>query len=249
MNSQIDYNRYELSKKEKIKLLGLSLLITVLIAFLFYNSPVALLSFIVVYKILKIKFIEEGKTNRKKFLENEFVDAMQSVCTSILSGYSIENAFKEAEIEIKELHSKNSVMYKELVQINKSIELNIPLEQLLDEFAKRSGVEEIENFAEVFYYAKRGSGDFVRIIEKTVYHIRESVDVSNEINVLIAAKKYEQNIMSIVPLFIIAYLRITSGGYLNALYNNILGTLFMTVCLGAYFVSLKWSKKILEIEV
>ncbi|WP_022748165.1 type II secretion system F family protein [Lachnobacterium bovis] len=249
MNSNINYNEYILSKIEKKKILFISIILTIVIAFLFYNSPIALIIFFLLYKLVKDKLIEDGKTKRRKILENQFVDALQSISTSILSGYSVENAFKEAENEIEQLHSKKSVMYKELNQINKSVDLNIPLEQLLDDFAQRSGVEEIKNFAEVFYYAKRGSGDFVKIIEKSVSHIRESIDISNEINVLIAAKKYEQKIMSMVPIFIIAYLRVTSGRYLNPLYNNFFGAFFMSICLVAYYISLKWEKKILEIEV
>ena len=40
---------------------------------------------------------------------------------------------------------------------------------------------------------------------------------------MIAQKKLEQKVMNVMPLFLLFYLDITSPGYLNVLYHNVLG--------------------------
>lgn len=40
------------------------------------------------------------------------------------------------------------------------MDCNVPLEQLLEDFAERSRIEDIEQFTGIFSYAKRSGGDF-----------------------------------------------------------------------------------------
>ena len=51
---------------------------------------------------------------------------------------------------------------------------------------------------------------------------------------LLAAKKAEQMVMSLMPAGIIIYLKLTSPGFLSVLYGNPFGIAAMTVCLGIY---------------
>ena len=55
--------------------------------------------------------------------------------------------------------------------------------------------------------------------------------------------------MNIIPLFILAYLKLTSMDFLDVLYGNVAGVLFMTVCLLAYGGAIVLADKILKIRV
>ena len=63
-----------------------------------------------------------------------------------------------------------------------------------------------------------------------------------------AQKKLEQNIMNLMPLGILAYLKISSGDFLSAIYGNAFGVCFMSICLGIYVGALILAEKILKIE-
>lgn len=65
----------------------------------------------------------------------------------------------------------------------------------------------------------------------------------------IASKKFEQNIMALMPAGIILYMRICSPDFLNGLYGNMLGIAIMTVCLGIYLGAYQLGRKIVTIEV
>lgn len=87
-------------------------------------------------------------------LAKEFVDTLRSISAALLAGFSIENAWKEAEKEILALYGKRSYMYQEVKEMNCSISLNQPLELLLGDFSTRSGNMDIASFSEVFFICK-----------------------------------------------------------------------------------------------
>ena len=66
---------------------------------------------------------------------------------------------------------------------------------------------------------------------------------------LVAAKKYEQQIMNLVPMGIILYIRVSNPGYFDSLYHNLAGVLIMTAALALYLAAYLLSEKILEITL
>lgn len=238
-----------LSWKEKTKTLLCAAGITVVIAYLFYDSWWALFVFPVVLVFVYKSCRNTKKSRRKGELSRQFLDAMRVVNAALLAGFSMENAWKEAQKEVELLYGRKSVMYGELQEINRSVELSVPLEQTLEAFARRSGVEEIISFSDVFSFAKRSGGDFVGMIGATTDHMRKKQDTENEIAVLIASRKLEQKVMNVIPIFILVYLRVSSGGYLDVLYKNPAGVIFMTICLAAYAAAICAADKIMAIRV
>ena len=55
--------------------------------------------------------------------------------------------------------------------------------------------------------------------------------------------------MDVVPIGIIAYLKISAMGTLDVLYGNLFGVCFMTVCLALYVGAIYLSERILDIRV
>lgn len=100
-----------------------------------------------------------------------------------------------------------------------------------------------------FLFAKRSGGDFHKIIATTIEHISDKIEVEREVQTVISAKKMEQKIMNVIPVFIILYLNLTSGEFLAPLYGNIFGISVMTGALGAYLAAIKISAKMTAIKV
>ena len=111
------------------------------------------------------------------------------------------------------------------------------------------GIEDMENFAAVFYTAKRTGGDMSGIIQTSARMLGDKIDVKKEIETTLAAKKAEQMVMSLMPAGIILYLKLTSPGFLGVLYGNPFGIAAMTLCLGIYGFSYWLGRKIVDIEV
>ena len=234
----IDYNSYTLDGKELVEHILMCTLFIILISRLFYDSYAAFV-LAVPYAALTLNGKKQKLCiKRKKRLETEFKEMILIVSSNIQAGYSIENAFKEAQHEITALFGENSLMLAEL-----------KLEDILEDLAKRSGVDDIKDFADIFQIAKRSGGNIRGIIANTASIISGKQEVRREIETVISEKKLEQQIMRYIPFIIMIYISLTSEDYFESLYHNSLGWVVMTAGLAVYFAACRIADKILEINI
>lgn len=179
----------------------------------------------------------------------QFGEMLQMASAALKAGYAMENAFVQAWQEYVRLYGERTIMAQEFCNINHEVQLNVPLEQLMEDLAWRSGIEEIGSFAQVFGFAKRSGGDMMKIFQNTVEKIRQKAEVEREIETVVAAKKTEQRIMDLVPFGILLYVGAASPEFLEPLYGNLPGAFVMTLCLLGYAGAFLLSEKILDIQV
>lgn len=186
---------------------------------------------------------------QKKRLLEQFREMILSISANLKAGYSIENAFFEAYQDMIMLYGREGIIARELQYILQGIRNNMVLEDMLGSFAKRSSLEDVKDFSEIFCIAKRSGGDMNSIIRNTAGAISEKIQVRREIDTMIRAKEYEQKIMNLIPFGIIIYINMTSPGFFSPLYHNIKGNIVMSVCLVVYVFAVYLSEKMIKIEV
>ncbi len=217
--------------------------------FLFYKSFVLSFILALIYGIINIKTYEKRRIEEWRWqMDLEFREVMTGISSALNAGYSVENSFKEAKMDLLLLYGNNSVMVKELDIINSKLMLNQPLENVLMEFARRCEVEDINNFAEVFQTAKRTGGNLIDIARSSADKISNKIETSREIRTMVSGKRMEGRIMALMPLAIIIYFWISSPGFLDCLYAPA-GRPIMTVLLIIYVAAYKWSERIGDITV
>lgn len=249
MGDRIDYQNYHFSVQELGWILFKYEMIFLLIAQLFYQFwPIALLGNVFLPILLKREATEKIKKRGQK-MRLDFQEFILSFGNSLHAGYSIENAFVSAYQDCAYIISSDSVFLKECEWMISQMKNNQSIEELLFQFAKRSHVKDIQEFALVFRVAKKSGGNLSQIIQDSAAMISEKISVKQEIELLISAKKMEQKIMDVIPFLIMIYISITSKGYFDVLYHNIAGAILMTVCLSLYFSCLILSEKIIAIEM
>lgn len=244
-----DYKVYTAKGKERRQLLLTGFAISSLLAVLFYKSVVAVVLFSP-FAWIYLKYREKELMKRRKWQFNQqFKQGIMGLSAALNAGYSIENAFFEATKDLVLMYEEDADIMKEFAWITKQIAMNRTVEECLTELAGRTGIEDVENFAEIFQTAKRTGGDLIKIIQQTGKNIGERIEIQREMETLIAQKKMEANIMSLVPLGIILYMWVVSPGFLDRLYHNMFGWLLMTVVLGIYILSYLLMKKIVDIQL
>lgn len=237
-----------MNRKNMIILIkGLGILLV--ISYFFYRSVWAIPVFspYLIYYFKKKK--REEKEKEDEVLRCQFKEAVMAVSASLNAGYSVENAFRESRKDLSLLYEKDAPIMLEFQQIIRGLDANERLEKLLYDFAGRCGLEEVESFAEIFATAKETGGDFSVIIRATAERIASCMEVKREIKTLVAAKEFEQKIMSLVPFLIMLYVELTSPGFFDPLYGNIAGIVIMTGCLGVYLLSDCISRHIINISI
>ena len=244
-----NYGEYHFSGKEWIRFLAESVLLCVVFDYLFYQNKWLLVlsvpTAVIFLKLKKKQMIRE----RKKNLNYQFRDALNSLSVAVQAGYSVENAVSACARDLERLYPKDTDILKEFHYMESQLKVSVPVEELFLGFAERCCLEDVENFAAVFHTAKRTGGDMNRIIQTSARMLGDKIDVKKEIESTLAAKKAEQTIMSLMPAVIILYLKLTSPDFLSVLYGNPFGICAMTLCLGIYGMSYWLGRKIVDIEV
>lgn len=246
----IDYNQYIYTKEELVRYslcgggVGFALLM------LFYNNVLLCGILSVPAALFFLGYYRRILLERRRWqLTVQFKDAMESLVSALSAGYSLENSVREAAEDLKLMYSPEDIIRKEFDHMRRRIELKITVEELMKELGLRSGVEDIMMFSEILGTARRTGGNLVRIMRQTTSNIAEKIEMRREIETLVAGKKMEAVCMTAVPLLMILYLRIFSPGFLDPLYNNLMGGMVMTGALVVYGAAFHWGQKIMRIEV
>lgn len=219
------------------------------LVFVFYRSVAIFLVLLPVGAMYPLFLKKDLQKKRLESLRTQFKDAILAVASGLNAGYSVENAFGVSLREMEQVHGEDSMIAGEIRLILHKTKMNCTFEDALGDFAERSGLEDVKNFADVFLAARRNGGELMRIIARTAEIISEKIRIQEEILTATASKRMEQKIMSAVPILLVLYLEATSPGFFQILYTTMTGRILMTVCLLVYLAAGMAARRILEIEV
>lgn len=243
------YDKYSFSPMEwclvSLQAIGLTLLIN----YLFYRSLWGMLLIVP----LGWYYLKDQKNRKLRKLRHQlhyhFKDGVSALHTALRTGYSLENAVRESYLDLLHTYGKSDVMVEELYMMCNQLKLKATVEDLFTDLGNRSKIEDIETFAEVIHIAKRTGGNLDQILQDIWRTLSEKIDTKQEIDAVIAAKKYEQAIMSLMPAGIILYLQFTFPALLSEMYTTAVGKIVMSCCLALYAVAYLLGNKIVDIEV
>ncbi|WP_066713917.1 type II secretion system F family protein [Clostridium sp. Marseille-P299] len=244
-----NYSDYEFTQKELLTVIAKGVILCCVVGFIFYRS---LLGIIILLPYVYF-YTKEQKNKymilRKQRLSIGFRDGIRCILAALEAGYSLENAMGEAITDLKLMYNDETEIIKEFLHIQRQVKNNVTIEEAMEQFALRSGIEDIESFAEVLLTAKRTGGDIVKVIRTTSNAISDKLEVKREIITMITAKQFEVTILKVIPFGIILYLWLGSPGFLDPLYHNLFGIVFMTIILVLYIFINKVANNITNIEI
>lgn len=245
----IDYNLYKMEPVEYVVALLLAAAVLTLIGYIFYRSMIfALLLTPISFFYPKIR-TKQMIQKRKKELKLQFKDALQSLSSSLHAGKSFESAMRSAIADLLIQYETDSYIIREFEIIVRRLESNETIERAFDEFAERSKLEEIQNFAEVLEICKRTGGNLITAIKSSTDIIAEKIEVLNDISSILAEKKLEQNILSIMPVAMVLMLSISAKDFMLPVFTEVIGRIIMTISMGLFATAYFIAEKITNIEV
>ncbi|HHV29392.1 type II secretion system F family protein [Acetivibrio mesophilus] len=249
-SSLIDYDVYVMSFKETVLYILLAASVLFAIGYIFYHNIILALfltPFALLYPKRRTKDIIK---KRKNELNLQFKDMLYSLSSSLTAGRSVEMSFKEALKDLSILYpDPDTYIIREVEYIIRKLEMNETVEDVLEDLARRAHLEDIQNFTDVFKTCKRTGGNLVNVIRNSTNIINDKIEIKEEINTLLAAKKFEQKILSVMPLIMIIILSVTTDDYMAPVFNTIIGRIVMTFAIIIIAVGYFISKKIIDIEI
>lgn len=243
-----DYRIYTFNRRERIICFLEGMLLNCVIAFLFFNSFLAVIPGMILVVLYSKEKKRRLRRKRMRCLQVEFQEFLNALIAALQTGRSMENAFEEALKDTDQYSEADTAFILEMRRICTGVSMGEPLERLMLDFAYRSHLEELEYFAEVLSVGKRSGGNLIGIMKNTIRMLQERMDAEEEIYTVLAEKQMEFQIMCVIPMAIILYLRIGAKNLIESLYGNLTGAVVMTLCLLIYGGCYLYGKRLLEID-
>lgn len=218
------------------------------LGYIFYNRfwvGIVLLPLgIFVYKSKK----EQRKKERKLQLLEEFKNFINALSGALSAGYSLENATIEGYKELQYLYGKECELGGKIRYVIQQIKLNQSFSEAMTELGEETKVEEIRSFARMIAETKKSGGNLKELIRSCALEISGKIENRREIEKFLNGRRYEQQVMNLVPLGMILYVKTTSYEMFGVLYETLTGMIVMTICFSIYIAAVLLSKKIMQIE-
>lgn len=264
--SAYNYAVYTLKPKEKILWACIAFVVGAIAAYIFYggigknsygeptltthicNAVIMVTAGLFAAKMFLPIRRDQILKKRLKDLRIQFVALLDSLSVSFSTGMNAPSAFTTALNDLKVQYKEDSYIVQEVRMILDGININIPIEELLSDFGKRSGIRDIESFGQVFETVYRQGGDMKDVVRATHEIISSKTQIELEIETMVASNRNEQRIMLVMPFMIIGMIKMMGGDF-AANFTTPSGLVFTTIGVIMFVISYYIGKAVLNIEV
>lgn len=260
-----NYRVYYLNKMEKILYGALAFIIGGAVGYLFYGGigkteygpqPITyvcnFLAIILVGTAATIislpQIAKSKKEKRRRTLSKQFRDMLDALTTSVGAGRNVTEAFIAAREDLGLQYDEDADILHELDVINGEVVNSVSLEDLLDSFGERSGIDDIKSFANVFRISYRKGGNMKDIIRNTHAVLSDKMGIKEEIETLVSGNVFEQKIMMVMPILLIALIKFSAPDFAEK-FTTGSGLVSTTIAVVLFVVSYFLSKKMMDIKL
>ena len=173
---------------------------------------------------------------------------LEAVTTALGAGKNVQDSFTSVYEDLKNQYEEGADILVELHVIIEGVANGFILENLLEDFGRRSGIDDIQNFADVFQITYRQGGNVKETLRNTSEIIGDKMTVEEEIETTVSGSKGEQMIMLVMPVALIGLIKLSSPEF-GENFTTPTGVIATTIGVVLFVVSYFVGKKLLDIRV
>lgn len=166
---------------------------------------------------------------RYTHLRTELLVLLQTLCTSVSSGYSIEKSFTLVRPIIEHTLGKKSVLIKPLIELEHSLSMHVNLQQSIDTFASHLNFPEVVPVFHALGISGRIGNNALAILRSSCQMLSEMSAVQGDIEASNSGKNAEAGLLCIMPFVIIFALNKMSSDYLQMARNTKIGSILLAI--------------------
>jgi len=263
-NKVLNYRVYRMSLPEKLMYSVLSVAAGGIVGLIFYGglfkdkgeSTLATyisnaVVFIVVGLLVRKFFIpirtKQLKDKRKNKLKTQFMEFLASLSTSLSSGMNVNDSLKAVCKDLSLQFSDDSSIVIEVKELLSGMENGVDIENMLEDFGNRSGIDDISNFAKVFSICYRTGGNLQDVVSRSSDIISEKILISEEIETKLTSNKTQFKAMNAVPIILVFMLRIMSAQFAES-FASFIGVTAITIAIVLFVIAYQLGEKIMDIR-
>ncbi len=228
------YWRQAVRASEYAKGLAAGLIILAGAVFVFYNTFKAMILAVIFIPVWMRFWDGEMQKRRREEFERDFARSLQIMSAALEAGQSFENSMHETLRTLVREGRQETMVGREYALMCRQLSVNIPAEEVWEEFAARCGLREVKEMAMVIGAGKRAGGNLIRVMRRSLEQTAGKMEIIREIRAVLASRRLELRLMLVMPFAILLYMRLVFGRMIALLYGNAAGITVMTLCLALY---------------
>jgi len=262
----LNYRVYYMSVKEKMIYFILAFIVGAIVGYLFYggigkdeygnatmithalNIIIPTLVGLIAGKMFLPIRVKQILNKRRKELSAQFRDMLEGITTSLGAGNNVMNSFNAVYMDLKVQYPEDAYILKELEIILSGMQSNFNIEDLLESFGIRSGIDDIESFANVFKICYRKGGNIRDVINTTHEVLSKKMEIKEEIETTVSGSKLDQMIMIVMPIMLVAIIKVMSPEFSSNFVTGS-GLIATTISIGLFIAAYYVGKVIMDIKV
>ncbi len=182
----------------------------------------AALSVFPFFAIVKLLY---GKRN--SLLRSQSKVLLQSLCTSVSGGYSLESSFICARPTLEKAFGRRSLMAHALLRLEKTLSAHVPLSDSLTELCYRLDYIELLPIMHALSITRVVGNGVISILRNSCQMLSELMSVSSEVESNNAGRNAEALILCLMPFGITFTLSAFTDGYMDTTRESPLGIAVM----------------------
>ena len=186
--------------------------------------------------------IRKGKARMKKF-EEQFPDSLEFVARSMRAGHAFSVSLEMIHREFSE------PLAGEFRRTFDEQNLGLPLENALQNLAKRVPLLEVHFFVSSVLLQKRTGGNLSELLDKLATLIRERFKLRGRIKAISAHGRITATTLSIIPMGVAFLMFYTNRDYIEFFVKDPTGNQMAGVAIGFQVIGYLIMKKIVTIEI
>ena len=260
----LDYQVYVFSRWEKLAYFLLAFATGAAAGFIFYGNlfmenglptQATHISNLVVCGIcgaiagtLFLPMRQEGlRRKRQRELRNQFRDLLSTLSVSFTTGKNVHDAFAAAYEDLDMQYPEGAYILTELRGLLDGMNNNVPIDEMLEDLARRSGNPDIRNFSNVFRICYYRGGSLKDVVRRTNEVIGEKISCADEIETKLASNRNQLNVMSVMPIGVVALFRFSNEG-LAQNFAQPIGIVAMTVGVVIFVCAFLLGQRTIRVE-
>ncbi len=244
------YDSLDLSLEEKLFFWGIDSLLGFFTGWLFYNSLTAGFILTAAGRVLAAPGYKKTVVRRRKNkLLVQFRDFLYSTASSFSAGRNMTQALKEAQDFCSSTYEPNDYIMQELEQMVRKIENSNETDlEVLQDFAMRSGLEEISEFVNVYENCKSSGGNMIQAVNRATNLIGDEIRLQTELHSMMTQKAFEGRIVATAPFLMVFLMRITAPAYMAPMWMTADGRMMTSFAVALMALGLAMTERIARIE-
>lgn len=261
----LNYKIYVMNRQEKMVTFLLSFVVGGIVGLTFYGgqfrdvdgiaTTATTISNIIIFVLVGVAagFIfypircKQLQDKRRMELTQQFRSLLETLAVSLSSGMNMSESLMGAYNDLKIEYSETAYIVTEVKEMLDGIQNNIPIEDMMVSLGERSQIDDIKNFGIVFEICYRAGGNMKDIVRRTNSIISEKIEISEEIETVLASNKSQFTAMMVIPVIMMLLLRMMSSSF-AASFSTVPGIIAITIAIGLFYVAYRLGQKIMDIK-